>query len=148
MRWRQCVALVSKRSCWVGFLATPLVACARSFSLLPTAETISQPALPCTPPNRRLRQPLWSCTKIHHGCAWADPNRNEIKRRHQPLALGISSKQAHAFGRALYLKSWALDADNPLGSPFSQRQKKNTARKKKEGGMSCLRLHQNFCLWC
>lgn len=55
-----------------------------------------------------------------------------IKRRHQPLALGISSKQAHAFGRALYLKSWALDADNPLGSlPSASDKKKHSAKKER-----------------
>lgn len=49
-----------KRRCWVGFLATPLAACARPFSLLPTAETPLQPALFYTPPNRRIRQPFLS----------------------------------------------------------------------------------------
>lgn len=110
MRWRRCVALVSKRSCWVGFLATQLVACARPFSLLPTAETPSQPsqpALSCTPPNRRIRQPLLSSTQR----SMAVLDRNGIKRRHQPLILAweeISSKQAHAFDRTLYLSlAWA-----------------------------------------
>lgn len=169
MWWRQCVALVSKRSCWVGFLATPLAACARSFSLSPTAET---------PHNQRFLAHLpiadygnlfcLAHAKIH-GCARADRDRNGIKRRHQPLALDyclpaweeISSKQAHMrlTDRAFYL-SPAIDADNSLGVSLHSRRtgsldrekkkKKKTQRKKKKegGGMSCLRLHQNFCLWC